>query len=278
MKELIEITVDPEIGNDPARIGRLIHELASDIDSCRGDLSVIQNRSWFKRMFANNSRDLAEAMIKQNDMIFLFLNVVQALIMLNMYNLVFLAGVQEELVSQEKGRGDFDNKYVQMAKEFLKKSLDNARAVSEKLGAHSEGIERLTNQMEEKRRLDDEQSRLLEELNRKYSDKEEIDREQTRQIEALVRELTKKTAEDGKQTRAIERLRACLADKEHLDLSQSERLVALERKCDTLENELAALNGEHLEIKKSPRTRAALVFGVMGMVIGLIALLVGLSF
>jgi hypothetical protein len=140
MNNLVEISMDKEVRDNPQRIAQMIIELADDIEICQNDLSKLKERKLFKRIVSNNTKDLADAMIKQNDTISLFLNIVQALIMFNMNNTVILAEIQRELSMHEKGRGDFQNKYVAMAQEYITESYQAALALKNQLEAQSQTI------------------------------------------------------------------------------------------------------------------------------------------
>jgi len=208
MSDLIQMTLDPEVRNNPTKLGELIFQLADDIESCKEDLSTIKNRGWFDRMCSNNTRDLADAMIKQNDTISLFLSIVQSLIVLNLNNTVILAGIQDELTKQETGRGDFSNKYVAMAKDYLTQSITSAKKLIDKLDSHENRISTLKTELEQKEALDEEQSNLIHSLTSKYKEKEELDRKQSESIESVQVQLSAKSQLDTLQSSALEELKA----------------------------------------------------------------------
>ena len=133
MCELMEITLDPAIRNNPQKVGELIFQLAEDIEACKKNLSGIMNRDFFKRVCSNNTCDLEDAMLKQNDTITLFVNIVQSLILLNLNNTVILTGIQDELTKHQKGRGNLSNKYIEIAKEYIAQSIEFSRKVIEKI-------------------------------------------------------------------------------------------------------------------------------------------------
>src|SRR5208283_3684612 len=125
-QELIELTLNSRIRNEPSQIARIIFDLAEQIESCKNDLTQIKSRGLWDLLFSSNTRDLADAMLKENDTISLFLSIVQSLIVMNMANAEMLGRIQDELNAQEKSRGKYQNKYISMAKEYIAQSYTAA--------------------------------------------------------------------------------------------------------------------------------------------------------
>ena len=83
-----EITVltKEELEKNPSIIGENLARLAMAIEDNRDDIESIKYRGFWKKLTTNNTRDLAEAMIKQNDTISAFLPIIQGIIFLSMNN------------------------------------------------------------------------------------------------------------------------------------------------------------------------------------------------
>ena len=161
MNQLVKITLDPDIKNDPKTISDLITKIAEEIEECKDDLMEIKNRSFWKKMFSSNTRDLADAILKQNDTISVFLNIVQALIMFNMHNLVLLSEIQNELCKHEESKGDFQNKYINMAKEFITESYNSAVTYKNKIEKQERNFELIKTDLINKNKLDEKQNKLI---------------------------------------------------------------------------------------------------------------------
>lgn len=128
-----EITIlsKEELETNPEVIGENLRQLAIALQETRGDLETIKNRNFWKKITSNNTRDLAEAMLRQNDSISAFLVIVQGIVFLSMNNVVVLGGVIDALNKAEETNEVRDNEYVSMAKEYLGEALKNARRTVE---------------------------------------------------------------------------------------------------------------------------------------------------
>jgi hypothetical protein len=150
MFELI-ISEDKELHNNPKKLAEVIFGLSQDIESCKNDITVIQNRNWFQRLFNNNTRDLASAMLKQQDTLSTFFQIIQCLLVLYGNNYRLLLELRNDLKDGEKKHGLSSNTYIKMATRQLdatinskkknKKSFDviynRHRRTDEKLKNHS---------------------------------------------------------------------------------------------------------------------------------------------
>ena len=128
-----EITIlsKEELETNPEVVGENLRQLAIALQETRGDLETIKNRNFWKKITSNNTRDLAEAMLRQNDSISAFLVIVQGIVFLSMNNVVVLGGVMDALNKAEATNEMRDNEYVSMAKEYLGEALKNARRTVE---------------------------------------------------------------------------------------------------------------------------------------------------
>jgi len=235
MEEIIDITLSPEIRNNPKKLAELIVEISEDIENCKNNLGELRDRNWFKRTFSNNTRDMAEVMINQNETISSFLTIIQGLIFLNMNNLMVLASIQEELNIQEKGRGNFSNKYIELAKQYLNESITSARKVTGTLEEHKNDLERIKEQIIEKNKIDQEQNEKIDSLNKELDVKGKIDQKQSENIQVINEKLQKKEKVDETQSKQIETIINGLEIKDKTDKNQSEQIKNLH---------------QHLEIKK----------------------------
>ncbi|MEK5357918.1 hypothetical protein [Paenibacillus sp. FSL L8-0709] len=139
MNQTIEQLIDKEDGEvvltkeyierNPSIIGEQITDLAKAVQEIRGELQGIKNRTWWEKLGANNTRDLAEALIKQNDTISSFISIIQGIIFLATNNTVVLAGIMQAIEKKEVEDGISDNKYVAVAKDYLSEAIITANKV-----------------------------------------------------------------------------------------------------------------------------------------------------
>jgi len=132
MNDLMILSVDEELRENPGEIGAIIAAVAADIENCKADISKIKDRNWFERLFNNNTRDLADQMLKQQNTISVFLWIVQQLMFLNMNNTVLLAAVLEKIDVEVEDRGLFQNEYIKTARDFLQETLTAAKKTDKK--------------------------------------------------------------------------------------------------------------------------------------------------
>lgn len=272
MNNLVEITVDPEIRKDPKKLGEMIVALAEDIESCKDDLTELKERNVFKKLFSNNTRDLADSMLKQQDTISMFLTIVQSLIVLNFSNTAVLAGIHDEIAKHEKGRGDFSNSYLNMAKEYLAQSIESAKRINEELDGHGQAIETLNGSLNKKDALDKEQTELINELIRKNQLKEDLDRKQSKQIEDHANRLTQKEVTDAEQSKAIELLQSEHVRKNKVDDQQSSEIASLRDKVHKLESQIIELSKGVKGTNYLPHFATCAVLAVVSIIISGIAL------
>lgn len=76
-------------------------------------------------------------MLKQNDTLGLFMSILQNIIMLNSDNTVLLGEIKKELNVEIGDRGLFQNKYLLMAKEYIKESYSSAWRITGELKENS---------------------------------------------------------------------------------------------------------------------------------------------
>ena len=146
MNDLINVadfTLDKKLRTDPKKIAAVIKEVSESIDNCKDDLCEIKNRGLFKRVMNNNVRDLASVMLKQNEAIGVFMNIIQAIIVLNLQNTFMLGQIQQELANLSEAPGSFSNEYLDMAKEMIDESYQVALNSNKKIDLLEEKVLKL---------------------------------------------------------------------------------------------------------------------------------------
>jgi hypothetical protein len=126
MFELI-ISENEEFRNNPKKIADIILSLSQDIELCKVDITAIQNRNWFQRLFNNNTRDLATVMLKQQDTLSAFFQIVQCLLVICGENYRLLLKLRDDLKDGEKKHGLSNNNYIKMATRQLDATINSKK-------------------------------------------------------------------------------------------------------------------------------------------------------
>ena len=209
----------------PDELAKMIVQLSENIDSCKNDLSQIKNRGWFKRLTSNNTKDVAEIQIKQNDSMGTFLQITRMLIGLNFNNVVFLGALYEQICTHEKSRGKFCSNYLNIAKEFISATLTHTQKHLKRMDDLEELALSLAQKYNKKEQIDQEQDRRLKEIDNSLSQKEALDDKQSREIKKIVLYLRKKDEVDHKQTGDIIDLKKRIAELETLAGSKKHHIT-----------------------------------------------------
>lgn len=248
MNELVEVVLDQKITKNPKALADMILELAEDIEECKDDLEAIRSRGLFKRLFSNTTRDLADLMIRQNDTISLFLNIVQGLIMLNMYNTAMLGAIQDELCKHEASRGSFQNKYLAMAREYISQSYSAAVTLKGQIDKQHEALDRIREQMVLKNRLDEEQSQLIAQIRERATKHDEVDQLQDQLLVQIQEELAEKTRLDEHQSAMLSALQMKLAASDQALGQQGKAIEDLGRAIANLQDQMDGVRARLEEI------------------------------
>ncbi len=116
-----------DLEENPRIIGESLAQLAQAIEETKEDLQAIQERGLWKRLTTNSTRDLAAAMLKQNDSISAFLTIVQGIMFLCMNNVLVLGGILESLEKVGATDDMRGNQYIQLAKDYLSEAIISAQ-------------------------------------------------------------------------------------------------------------------------------------------------------
>jgi len=192
MKELDEIKINKDLRSDPKELASLIISLSNDIEECRNDLTGIKNRKFWKRAFANNTKDLAGALIKQNDSYSTFINIIQVLIGFNLHNAVVLGGLYEELNKISGEAGTTNNEYFQLAQDYIRDALITTKNTNVKFNEYDTSISNIKSELIKKEQIEKKQSEILHFLKQKYIEKDELDKELNNKLADFAVSLTNK--------------------------------------------------------------------------------------
>ncbi len=285
MNELIQLTFDKKIKKNPKKIADMIVDLSKEIKECKEDLSQIKERGFFKKLFTNNVRDLSEVMIKQNDSISLFLNIVQSLIFLNMNNLIVIAGIQKALFKHEEKDSLKENEYYNIACEYIETAVDSARKTVDKLDAQESDIGNIKEKLLQKKRIDDEQNKLINDICQRFGEKKLLDDKQTQEIEHLHKDIESRQNTDAEQDIKIFQIIKVLKEKDKLDSNQSGEIEKITEvikgnmeKLDRLENRINILSSDTLISKLTfdKKNKFLFIFSIVNVILFIILLILQL--
>lgn len=206
MNEIVGITVNKDLRSNPKELAKTIVTLSKDIEECRNNLTSIKDRSFWKRTFSNNTRDLADSLIKQNDTISTFMNIVQVLIGFNLHNAVVLGGLYEELNNVSGQTKVSNNEYFQLAQDYIGETLIVAKKTNKKFDEFDSSISNINVELQKKKQIDEEQSKIITFLKQKYHEKDKIDKRQSDEIELLKKSNTEKDKLDSQQSEKLHEL------------------------------------------------------------------------
>lgn len=192
MKELDEIKINKNLRSDPKALANLIISLSNDIEECRNDLTGIKNRKFWKRAFTNNTKDLADALIKQNDSYSTFINIIQVLIGFNLHNAVVLGGLYEELNKISGEAGTTNNEYFQLAQDYIRDALFTTKNTNVKFNEYDTSISNIKSELIKNEQIEKKQSEMLHFLKQKYIEKDELDKELNNKLADFAVSLTNK--------------------------------------------------------------------------------------
>lgn len=195
MAEELMVITKGDLEENPTIIGESIVQLAQAIVDTKGNIQEIKDRGFWKRLVNNNTRDLAEAMIKQNDTISGFLTIVQGVIFLSMNNVVVLGGIMDALNKQEDTNNLRDNQYYKMAKDYLSEAIKSAQ----KVAANEAEIENVKIRLIEHYKIQESQNKLLDDLRQELKKNAVSDQQQDNIIKSIKIKMNEKSIIDEKQ-------------------------------------------------------------------------------
>lgn len=249
----MEVLTKAEVEKDPTSIGEKIAELAYQIEDVKGDLSEIKDRNVWQRLINNNTKDLAVAMIKQNDTISAFLTIVQGIIFLCMTNIVILAGIMDSLKKQENTNEFRDNKYIHMATDYLSEAIKAARKsqsneksiidIKNRLNEYYKNqeehkilINNLIKQLSLNTIEDEKKAKIIASLKSKLSNNINVDREQSILISKIKDELLSNNRNDKRRSELIASLKLELERQSNTDYEHSNKIEQLERNFNKMQS------------------------------------------
>lgn len=238
MAEEIMVLTKEELQEKPEVIGESIAQLAQAIVDTKGDIEIIKGRGFWKRLTNNNTRDLAEAMMKQNDTISGFLTIVQGVIFLSMNNVVVLGGIMDALNKQEDANNLRDNQYFNMAKDYLSEAIKSAKKIQE----NEEEIKKVKTKIVEAAHVQEQQREKIEKLTAKMDELLRSKRQQMKEIVQLQQTINVQINENERQNEMIHKLLRNLEDKERQVAQQSEKILALVSANDKQSEQIYQLN------------------------------------
>lgn len=274
-----------ELEENPTVIGESLVKLAQSLEDNKSDLSQIKERGFLKKLANNNTRDLAEAMIKQNETITGFLTIVQGVIFLSMNNVVVLGGIMDSLNKSEHKNELRDNKYFNMARDYLseailaaQKAVDNEKALKELkflTDAQENLLEKQGNEISEIYKTLRQDSLTLEKMGETISELSggidklaENHQEQNEKVEVLQ-------IKDEENKLKFTKVNESLSNAENELHKQSINLTDLSKEIQGLKDKNEQLNTEldTVSSKFTKRLVYAYACGGIGIIVGIVSIL-----
>lgn len=243
MSNKITVLTKRELESNPSVIGENLAQLAKAIEDNKEDLSDIKNRGFWDKLTNNNTRDLAEAMIKQNDTISGFLIIVQGIIFLSMNNIVILGGVMDALNKHEKTGEVRDNIYVSMAKDYLGEAIKSAKKVDE----NKAQINMIQEKLNTGYKRHEHQTQLFEKMNEELKSRATDDFIRDKEIQKISKQILKNFDDYNEQKEISILLNKRLKDNKE---DNDKEIYFINEKLLSLDN-LVTKGNEKIEIQNS---------------------------
>lgn len=175
----------------PSQLANEIKELAEALSKSKKDIEEIQNRKLFQRVFSNNTRDIARAMINQGDTISGFLELIKGVIFCQIGNLSTLMALRDGLLKQRDDIDDAGKSYIDLAVNFLDEALTTTKVYSDKFELVESALSEVQRHLTEKAKLDEEQNKAIQSIERHIEYKNQLDANQDSKLHNLEIEIGK---------------------------------------------------------------------------------------
>jgi len=191
MTDIIKQESSDLIKVPPSQLANEIKELAEALSQSKKEIEDIQNRKIFQRVFSNNTRDLARAMIKQGDTISGFLELIKGVIFCQIGNLSTLMALRDGLLKQRDDIDDAGKSYIDLAVSFLDEALTTTKVYSDKFELVESALSEVQRHLTEKARIDEEQNKTIQSIEKHLEDKNKLDDNQDKRLNSLQLEIGK---------------------------------------------------------------------------------------
>lgn len=230
-----------EIINEPKNIVNTIMELSELLSESNREILEIEEMNFLEKILSKDINKFSKILIKQNDAMCTFLNVVQGLVFVNMTNIT----VMDEVLSKLSDCSGKNNEYIDLAKNYIESAINISKKSTRMLNNHENLLNDLKIKMLKKNNLDEEQNDLIEQLNREIDYKKRLDEEQNLKIDDLFEIIDSKNQIDREQDSSIKKIIELLKSKNKIDKEQS-RQIELMKNIIFLQNEKIRIIEEKL--------------------------------
>jgi chromosome segregation ATPase len=249
---LEEIQYDKEIIRSPSKAAQAICDLSAhmaDIQACQGDLQELENRGFFKRMVKNNTADLARVLLKQNATMSAFLNIVQGLVAVNLFNASRLALLYDELLKRGHKVSGANRRFLDFAREYISEACMSAQQFKNQLDGQSQLLDGIRTRLLDQDKKDGEQDRVIQELRRELAGHESSEAEHSKNLQDVQKQLEQKEETDNAQTQRIDEM--------------TRAIVALHEDVKVMQGRLRELAYGGLPHRRRLRRRVRILLGVI---------------
>jgi len=191
MSDIIKQESSDLMNVPPSQLASEIKELAEALSQSKKEIEDIQNRNIFQRVFSNNTRDLAQAMIKQGDTISGFLELIKGVIFCQIGNLSTLMALRDGLLKQRDDIDDAGKSYIDLAVSFLDEALTTTKVYRDKFELVESSLSEVQRHLIEKARIDEEQNKTIQSIEKHLEKKNKLDDNQDKRLNSLQLEIGK---------------------------------------------------------------------------------------
>lgn len=121
-------TLINEIMKNPESLKIFIEETNQKLELNKKEVESIKNKNLFSRLFTSNTKDIATALLDQNDTMMKFFQLLQIMTFVSKGNSAMLFGLIESLNKGEQMSSKENGNLFGMAKSFLQQAIDDSKA------------------------------------------------------------------------------------------------------------------------------------------------------
>ncbi len=185
MTDLVKQTTPITFQIPPSQFANAIRELAEALSKNKTNLKEIQNRNLFQRVFSNNTRDIANALIEQGDTISGFLELIKGVIFCQIGNLSTLMALRDGLIMQRVDLDDAGKSYIDLAVNFLDQALETSKVYNQKFEFVESELSAIQRHLTDKAKIDDEQTNAIRSIEKHIEIKNKLDCDQDTKLSDL---------------------------------------------------------------------------------------------
>lgn len=121
-------TLINEIMKNPESLKKFVEETNQKLEQNKKEVESIKNKNLISRLFTSSTKDIATALLDQNDTMMKFFQLLQIMTFVSKGNSAMLFGLMESLNRGEQMSSKENGNLFRMAKSFLQQAIDDSKA------------------------------------------------------------------------------------------------------------------------------------------------------